>query len=92
MFAGKTKKKIVLLGDPTDHGGSVITASSNYRVSGRRAALTGDMVSCPIKGHGVTPILTTRTTGSNGRAMVITGDHAACGAMVIGTAGVGVYE
>ncbi|ENR0772260.1 PAAR domain-containing protein, partial [Escherichia coli] len=50
-------KGVVLFGDKTTHGGQVISASSNITVNGKKVALVGDMVSCPVSGHGVNPIL-----------------------------------
>ena len=48
---------IVLIGDKTSHGGKVISASSNITVDGKKAALVGDMVNCPVDGHGTNPIV-----------------------------------
>jgi uncharacterized Zn-binding protein involved in type VI secretion len=42
-------KGLVLLGDKTSHGGKVISASSSITVDGKKAALVGDMVNCPVK-------------------------------------------
>jgi uncharacterized Zn-binding protein involved in type VI secretion len=38
---------LVRLGDATDHGGEVITASNTMRYGGRRVACKGDLVNCP---------------------------------------------
>ena len=38
---------MVRLGDSTDHGGEVITASETMRYGGRRVARKGDHVECP---------------------------------------------
>ena len=38
---------LIRLGDPTDHGGEVITASEAMRYGGRRVARKGDLVTCP---------------------------------------------
>jgi len=38
---------LIRLGDATDHGGKVITASSTMRYDGRPVARMGDEVSCP---------------------------------------------
>ncbi|CNI73005.1 PAAR domain-containing protein [Yersinia pekkanenii] len=78
---------LVLLGDKTTHGGSVISASSTITVNGKKAALVGDMVSCPVKGHGTNPIvegMPQRTCG--GRAVVIDGCKCQCGCQVISSA------
>lgn len=56
-------KGLVLLGDKTSHGGKVISASSNITVDGKKAALVGDMVSCPVDGHGTNPIVEGSRTG-----------------------------
>ncbi len=45
-------KGFVLLGDKTTHGGSIISASSTMVVNGKKVALIGDEVSCPVTGHG----------------------------------------
>jgi uncharacterized Zn-binding protein involved in type VI secretion len=78
-------RPMVVEGDATDHGGTVISASGTYKVNGRRGVLEGDLVSCPIRGHGVTPILSERSTKNNGRAMAIDGDVCGCGARLIGS-------
>jgi uncharacterized Zn-binding protein involved in type VI secretion len=49
-------RAFVRLGDATDHGGKVITASGP-EVYGKKIALVEDKVSCPISGHGVNAIL-----------------------------------
>ena len=52
------KKLIVLLGDKSDHGGTVISASSTVIAEGKQVARKGDLHTCPIPGHGITPIVT----------------------------------
>jgi len=44
---------LIRLGDDTDHGGKVISASSTMRVCGQFVARKGDEVSCPQ--HPITP-------------------------------------
>ena len=39
---------LIRLGDTTDHGGEVITASDTMRNGGRRVARKGDFVTCPL--------------------------------------------
>lgn len=51
---------IVCLGDATNHGGKVITASSTMFINGIQVALVGDMVSCPFPGMGLTLSLKAR--------------------------------
>ncbi len=50
-------KGFVLLGDKTTHGGEVISASSTIVVNGKKVALVGDEINCPIEGHGVNAII-----------------------------------
>lgn len=38
----------IRLGDTTDHGGKVITASQTMRYAGRRVARQGDLMGCPL--------------------------------------------
>lgn len=80
-------KGLILLGDKTTHGGEVISASSNIIVDGKKVALVGDLVSCPIKGHGTNPIvegLPSRTF--NDRAVAVDGCKCQCGCTVISSA------
>jgi len=74
---------IARLGDTSSHGGTIITASNDVRANNRGVARQGDSHSCPISGHGVTPItaITTRTY-VNGRLVVTVGARAACGAII----------
>lgn len=46
--------KIIRLGDPTNHGGSVISASGPV-VFGKASARVGDQVSCPNRGMASAP-------------------------------------
>ena len=39
---------LIRLGDATDHGGVVITASQTMSYNGRKVARKGDQVSCPL--------------------------------------------
>jgi uncharacterized Zn-binding protein involved in type VI secretion len=77
----------VLLGDKTTHGGEVISASSTMIVNGKRVALVGDLVSCPIPGHGVNAITEGCPDWSeDDRALVVNGCHSECGCEVISSA------
>ncbi len=77
-------KGFVLLGDKTTHGGTVISASSTTIVNGKKVALVGDMVSCPIPGHGTNPIIEGSSDwSSDGRAVVVDGCKCQCGCQVI---------
>lgn len=80
-------KGLVLLGDKTTHGGKVISASSNMTVDGKKVALVGDLVSCPIIGHGTNPIVEGSPHRTfNGRAVVVNGSKCQCGCAVISSA------
>lgn len=78
-------RKIVLLGDKTDHGGVVISASSSFTSKGSKMALIGDVAACPQKGHGITPINPDgpRTARNLGRYFALDKDVCGCGAKVI---------
>ncbi|WP_332879775.1 PAAR domain-containing protein [Massilia sp. S19_KUP03_FR1] len=78
-------RAVVRLNDKTDHGGTVISASSGTRVMGRDAALAGDMTFCP-KCKGNFPIMPDGAGARhNGRAYAYTNDATACGAKLIGS-------
>ena len=50
-------KRIIRIGDPTDHGGHVLTGDEAYLVHGKAVARVGDRCSCPVSGHGRCTIL-----------------------------------
>lgn len=71
---------IVCLGDATTHGGKVISASSTMFINGVQVALVGDMVSCPLPGHGTNPIIEGAPTGmEDGVCVVVNNCLCACG-------------
>lgn len=75
---------IIVLGDKTDHGGTVITAGSTTDTNGFPWARKGDMVSCP-KCKGIFPIAQGDTNFiSDGAAVAYHGCKVACGAILIG--------
>ncbi len=74
---------IARLGDKSSHGGTIITVASRTYVNGRLVARKGDLHSCPIEGHGITPI----TSGSDsvlieGQPAARIGDSVGCGATI----------
>jgi uncharacterized Zn-binding protein involved in type VI secretion len=78
----------ILLGDKTSHGGTVIEASGESSIGGVRIARVGDKVACPIRWHGVCPIVTGDPTMMiDGKAVARTGDVTACGAQLIASQG-----
>lgn len=75
---------IIVLGDKTDHGGTVITAGSKTDTNGFPWARKGDMVSCP-KCKGVFPIAEGDPNFiSDGAPIAYAGCKVACGAKLIG--------
>ena len=84
-------KKLVCLGDPTSHGGEVITATSTFSFHGRKAAIVGDLVSCPLfydeartRPHGINPIIEGGEGFTDeGRPLVVGGCRTQCGCFVI---------
>lgn len=84
-------KKLVVVGDNTDHGGTIITTTSKVRTSSGMLAVEGSLHDCPQRGHGVTPMksISGASAGSSGGKMLVTGDVSGCGALVFGSASVG---
>ncbi|CAE6854518.1 hypothetical protein R75461_07640 [Paraburkholderia nemoris] len=83
-------KKPACLGDPTTHGGRIVTASSTFSLDDRKAALLGDLVSCPLHGDNE---LTEAGEGmtDEGKPMIMSGCHSRCGSMVLpGESGVSI--
>jgi uncharacterized Zn-binding protein involved in type VI secretion len=78
---------VIRLGDQTDHGGEVISASSETIVMGKAAAIKGDMTHCPtckgdfaIKPDG-------NGAKHEGKPYAYDGDVTECGARLISTVG-----
>ncbi|NVM75485.1 putative Zn-binding protein involved in type VI secretion [Duganella sp. SG902] len=75
---------IVRLGDPTSHGGSVISASATHLIGNIGIARVGDQVACPLPGHGINIIIEgTPTYLIGGRMVALHGHHCACGCTLI---------
>ncbi|EJN00462.1 PAAR domain-containing protein [Herbaspirillum sp. YR522] len=73
---------VIILGDKTSHGGSVLEGSAQTLVGGKRVARVGDKVSCPI--HGSNSIASgDSTTLVDGAPVARDGDKASCGAVLI---------
>lgn len=74
---------IIVLGDTTSHGGTVVTSSSFAAINGKGWARVGDMVSCP-RCKGVFPICQgNESHRENGKAVAYHGCKVACGATLI---------
>lgn len=74
---------VARLGDTSDHGGEIITAGSTVKANGILVARLGDQHSCPIPGHGVTPLVSaSASVKSDGARLARVGDRAGCGATI----------
>ena len=74
---------VIVLGDKTSHGGTVITCSSTSDTHGKGWARVGDMVSCP-RCKGIFPISEgDNTLTDEGLAVAYHGCKTACGATLI---------
>ncbi|MFP3862456.1 PAAR domain-containing protein [Pseudomonas capeferrum] len=79
-------KKIVRLGDPTDHGGTVIDAIPHSNLNGKPMAGKGNIVFCPLC-KGEFPIIEgSDTYRVNGVPVALDGMKTACGGSLIASA------
>jgi uncharacterized Zn-binding protein involved in type VI secretion len=77
-------RPFIVLGDTTDHGGTVVGASVMSDTHGKGIARVGDQVTCPRPGHGTTVIVTGDPTMIiDGQPAARHGDKCACGATLI---------
>ncbi|ALU91128.1 paar motif family protein [Herbaspirillum rubrisubalbicans M1] len=75
-------RPIIVIGDKTSHGGSVIEGSGQTLVGNKLVARIGDQVSCPR--HGTTRIVSgDATMVVDGSPVARDGDKTACGAVLI---------
>ena len=80
-------RKLIVLGDTTTHGGTVITAwgEGRYTIDGKPVACVGDKVACP-RCKGVYTIIEGASdpdTLLDGRLMAREGDGVDCGAKLV---------
>ena len=81
---------VARVGDPSDHGGQIVSGSSTRTVDGIACARVSDRHSCPRPGHGVTPITTgSPSTNVDGNPIARVGSMVGCGAVI--TAGSPTY-
>lgn len=74
---------LIVIGDKTNHGGTVITCSPFSDTHGKGWARVGDMVSCP-RCRGVFPIAEgDQSLVDHGKAVAYAGCKTACGATLI---------
>lgn len=84
-------KKIIVVGDPTSHGGVVISGSSLSKINGKGIARKGDQVSCPLlypdkRPHGVNNIVEGDDSYMiDGIPAALEGHKSECGCALIGT-------
>lgn len=76
-------RQVAHLGSPSDHGGSIMTASEDVFCEGIGVARLEDLHDCPIPGHGNTEIVTCDPKMfANKRGVARVGDTAGCGAKI----------
>lgn len=81
---GFTVKPVVRLGDLSNHGGHMSTATAPMKADGLAVCKDGDSHVCPITGHGTTAVTgTTNVLKTGGSPILRTGDKAGCGAVII---------
>lgn len=77
---------VIRLGDPTSHGGKVISAASTSQVMGVSVARKGDRCLCPMRGHEVCVIAEgDPTVLIDGVPVAFEGHKTTCGASLIST-------
>ncbi|HWW05256.1 PAAR domain-containing protein [Collimonas sp.] len=75
---------VIRLGDATDHGGKVVSASAPFIVEGIAVARVGDTCICPIQGHTVCVIVEGDPNFMvGGLAVAFDGHKTSCGATLI---------
>lgn len=80
-------KNVIRVGDPTSHGGKVITGASNFDVDGVPVACVGDQCTCPMNGHENCVIVEGDSNFVvDGRAVAFDGHKTSCGAVLQSTA------
>jgi uncharacterized Zn-binding protein involved in type VI secretion len=81
-------KSPIRLGDPTSHGGQVVSAAASTILFGKPVACVGDQVSCPQDGHGRCVIVEGDESWKiDGKAVALDGHKTSCGAVLIATLG-----
>lgn len=79
-------KRVIRLGDPITHGGTVVSATVGYVMFGKEVAGRGDTATCPIRGHGVVTIVEGDPSWTiNGKNVALEGHKCSCGCSLIST-------
>lgn len=77
-------KGIIRKGDTTTSGGEVLAGSESMVFDGLGAARLGDLVMCPVPGHGLNAIAEGNSTyKDNGVPVAFDGDLCECGCALI---------
>lgn len=78
--------RVIRLGDPTTHGGKVVSAAPCSSAGDIPIARLGDKVTCPIPGHGTTTIVEGDPNWLiDGIPVALEGHKTSCGASLIST-------
>ena len=79
------QQPVARLGDASDHGGFIISVTTQFTTAnGIKVARVGDLHFCPIKKHGITPILNgSGNYRCEGRITAVVGSRCGCGAKII---------
>jgi len=78
--------KIIRLGDPTSHGGKVVSATSHLKIMDLPVARLGDACTCPLPGHNNCVIVEGDSTWLiDGIPVALEGHKTSCGAHLIAT-------
>jgi len=76
-------RQVAHLGSPSDHGGKIVTASTDVFCKGIGVARCDDIHDCPILGHGKTKIVgCSPKVLADGRGVARVGDTVGCGAEI----------
>lgn len=76
-------RRVIVIGDKTSHGGTVLQGSHSMTAGGKNIALQGDLVACP-RCKGNYPIAEgSSKMSANGRGVALDGMKTTCGAELI---------
>ena len=84
-------KKMIVVGDTTTHGGTVISGSPTQQIEGKPVARLGDLVNCPLvypggRPHGVNKIIEGESGCTvDGIPVALEGHKTECGCALIGS-------
>jgi uncharacterized Zn-binding protein involved in type VI secretion len=82
-------RPLIVVGDKTSHGGTVLSGSPNTDTHGKPIARVGDKASCPLKGHGGVTVIVSGDPACliDGQPAACHGHKTACGATLIASQG-----